>query len=88
MLNFTKEAGNMDLKEYNNRQSKKLFNAIVFYHHSKNIQPQKYRGIKNKQKFEEYCRKKEALYINYYIKETKEFDCRVWLVHYEKSSPN
>lgn len=87
MLNFKNEAGKMDLKRYNYLQSKKLFNAIVFYHHSKKIEPQKYRGINNKKKFEEYCRKKDALYINYYIKESKEFDCRVWLVHYEKKQP-
>lgn len=55
------------------------FTAIIFFHHSKNKQPIKYRGITNKTKFEAFADQLQGLYINYYNKETKQFDSRKWL---------
>lgn len=74
----------MDYKEYMHKQAKELRNAIVFFHHSKDIKPMKYRGISNKANFEKMCREKDALYINYYFKENKAFEGRVWLKDYTK----
>jgi len=69
----------MDLKEYNYRQSKQQYNAITFFHWTKDRQPMKHRGISNKLKFEAFAREQGALYINYYFKDTKEFNERKWL---------
>lgn len=55
------------------------FTAIVFFHHSKGKTPLKYRGITNKAKFEAFADQLQGLYINYYNKETKQFDSRKWL---------
>lgn len=57
----------------------KLFNAITFFHYSKNRPPMKHRGINNKTHFENWAKLQGALYINYYDKKTKEFENRKWL---------
>jgi hypothetical protein len=58
---------------------KKLYTAIMFFHYKTDQKPMKYRKIYNKDKFEQFAISKGALYINYYDRETKQFDGRVWL---------
>jgi hypothetical protein len=69
----------MDYKEFINKQSKQQYNAITFFHYTKNRAPMKHRGITNKSKFESWAKDQGALYINYYFKDTKDFDQRKWL---------
>ena len=57
----------------------KLYNAITFFHFSKNREPMKHRGISNKIHFENWARSQGALYINYYDKLTKKFQERKWI---------
>ena len=57
----------------------KLYNAITFFHFSKNRAPMKHRGISNKIHFENWARSQGALYINYYDKLTKKFQERKWI---------
>jgi hypothetical protein len=58
---------------------KNIYTAIVFYHFKDGRSPEKYRNLINKPKFEAFCLSKGALYINYYLKDTKEFIERKWL---------
>jgi hypothetical protein len=58
---------------------KNIYTAIVFYHFKDGRSPEKYRNIINTDKFEAFILSKAGLYINYYIKETKEFYSRKWL---------
>ncbi len=51
----------------------------MFFHYKTDQKPMKYRKIYNKDKFEQFAISKGALYINYYDRETKQFDGRVWL---------
>lgn len=60
-------------------QRKQLYNAITFFHYSLNREPMKHRGINNLQKFIEYAKTQNALYINFYYKDNREFSHRVWL---------
>ena len=58
---------------------KNIYTAVLFYHFKDGRSPQKYRNIINTAKFEAFCLSKGVLYINYYLKETKEFYSRKWL---------
>jgi hypothetical protein len=58
---------------------KNIYTAIVFYHFKDGKSPEKYRNIINTDKFEAFILSKAALYINYYLKDTKEFYSRKWL---------
>jgi|688.fasta_scaffold332103_2 hypothetical protein len=58
---------------------KNIYTAIVFYHFKDARSPEKYRNIINTVKFEAFILSKAGLYINYYLKDTKEFYSRKWL---------
>jgi hypothetical protein len=58
---------------------KNIYTAIVFYHFKDGRSPEKYRNIINTDKFEAFILSKAGLYINYYLKDTKEFYSRKWL---------
>jgi hypothetical protein len=58
---------------------KNIYTAIVFYHFKDGRSPEKYRNIINTAKFEAFILSKAGLYINYYLKDTKEFYSRKWL---------
>jgi hypothetical protein len=58
---------------------KNIYTAIVFYHFKDGRSPEKYRNIINTDKFEAFIISKAGLYINYYLKDTKEFYSRKWL---------
>lgn len=58
---------------------KNIYTAIVFYHFKDGRSPEKYRNIINTDKFEAFILFKAGLYINYYLKDTKEFYSRKWL---------
>jgi len=58
---------------------KNIYTAIVFYHFKDSRSPEKYRNIINTDKFEAFILSKAGLYINYYLKDTKEFYSRKWL---------
>jgi hypothetical protein len=58
---------------------KNIYTAIVFYHFKDGRDPEKYRNIINTDKFEAFILSKAGLYINYYLKDTKEFYSRKWL---------
>lgn len=56
-----------------------LYNAISFFHNSKNLPPMKHRGINNKENFEKWAKEKGVLYINYYFKHNRQFDQKKWI---------
>ena len=62
---------------------KQIYTAIVFYHFKDGRSPEKYRNIINRAKFEAFILSKAGLYINYYLKETKEFYSRKWMTDWK-----
>jgi len=59
--------------------SKPLKTAIIFFKPGTK-RPRKYRNINNIVKFGEFALKQGAWYINWYNKQTAEFERRTWLV--------
>lgn len=53
--------------------------AIVFFKPGTK-RPRKYRNIANRLKFSQFCINLGAWYINWYDKETKNFEDRTWLI--------
>ena len=58
---------------------KKIFTAICFFHVREQKQPLKYRNIVNKEKFCSWIATKGVIYVNWYDKETKQYDGRQWI---------
>ena len=59
--------------------AKQLKTAIVFFKPGTK-KPRKYRNISNLIKFAEFAIKEGAWYINWYDKESREFERRSWLI--------